>query len=157
MSSWRWQHLARGSFNYELHTSLLLVTRLQTISSLPCPQPSILETWRKLSVLEKNIQSCHITAEADFVTENISFCTKEDNDSAACFNDSSHPILKPETTRYLHGWQTPCSQNYPQSQSHQPSSGVQPGKGLTADAIDKKQSQPLVPGKDTHPCPEHFT
>ena len=39
------------------------------------------------------MQSCHITAEADFVNGNISFCTKEDNNPAAYFNDSSHLIL----------------------------------------------------------------
>lgn len=58
----------------------------------------------KLWVLEKDIQNYHITAEANFIKENISFWTEEDNDSTAYLNDSSHPILKPEETRYFHGW-----------------------------------------------------
>lgn len=107
---------------------------------------------RKLRVLEKDIQSYRISAVANFVKGNISFCTKEDNDSAAYLHDSSYPILKPEATRYFHGWETLCFQNYLQPQSLQPCSGIQPGKGMLADAIDKEKSQ-----LGTHPLSRTFT
>lgn len=63
-----------GFSESERCTPHLLVTRLQTISSLPLP--TTFEKREQLSVLEKDIQSFHITAKADFVKGNISFCTK---------------------------------------------------------------------------------